>query len=725
MGVNVGNVTIRFSVQDQEVVRKALEQLGKDGDAALSKLDAAGKPVSRTMGAVSDVVGDLRARAQAAAGSLGPVGTFLGSLSPAGLAAGAAIGITVGALSKLIEGVDQLADKAGRMRDFGEQVGLTVARVQAFEIAGADVGVGAEKIAAGLSKLSAEMEQTRRGTGALFEEARRINPALAEQLARARDLTQFIDRLAGAWDGLTQSQRNALTRAAFGRGLDLGRVLGLVSEAGGSEALEQRMRDVIVLTDEQAKRLDDLKDAAERLRNSAWDRIWSIFAEATLRERLETAEWLDRVSRTLKEISEIGIAQSVLDFFRIAPGPIRNAPGLMESEGFVPPPVIPAALSPAVPAQAAIAANVPLPQPRPQIAGLDLTLSAEAQLNLERQRMAVLGAAATPAEQLRLKMKELAAATDNWSRDQAEGNRALEAFVQGQARAAVAARTRLGIVTEEELITRGLADLQEMRRNGFIKSDEEMAEAEHVMRKEVQATADALKVRGSDFPALTRLAQDADKLALNLDRELAGALSSSTSGIIEMAEGTKTLSAGLADLSTRILEAVANALLMKSVVGPLTNAVSGGLSSLFGGAGAPLSLSPSATGNVFGPGGLVPFARGGVVSRPMLFPFAGGTGLMGERGPEAIMPLSRLPDGRLGVASPAGAGPVTVNVMNAPAGTTARATSSPDGSGGTRIDVELRRMVEDMGERMLSDRGSPWARALSRSFGVNPARTIA
>jgi phage-related minor tail protein len=288
----------------------------------------------------------------------------------------------------------------------------------------------------------------------------------------------------------------------------------------------------------------------------------------------------------------------------------------------------------------------------------------------------------------------------------------------------VAARTRLGIATEEELITRGLADLQEMRRNGFIKSDEDMAQAERLMRKEVEATADALKVRGSDFPALTRLAQDADKLALNLDQDLAGALASSTSGIIEMAQGTKTLSAGLADLSTRILEAVANALLMKSVVGPLTNAVSGGLSSLFGGAGAPLSLSPSALGNVFGPGGLVPFARGGVVSRPMLFPFAGGTGLMGERGPEAIMPLSRLPDGRLGVTNAGGPGPVTVNVINAPAGVE-RVRSAPDGNGGTRIDVELRRMVEDMGERMLSDRGSPWARALSRTLGVNPARTIA
>jgi hypothetical protein len=60
MGVSVGNVTVRFSVQDQEAVRKALEQLGRDGDSALRKIDAAGKPVSRTMGSVSEIMGDLR-----------------------------------------------------------------------------------------------------------------------------------------------------------------------------------------------------------------------------------------------------------------------------------------------------------------------------------------------------------------------------------------------------------------------------------------------------------------------------------------------------------------------------------------------------------------------------------------------------------------------------------------------------------------------------------------
>ena len=100
------------------------------------------------MGSVSEIMSDLRARATATAELLGPVGTFLTSLGRAGLAAGAAIGVTVTGLFKLAEGADQLADKAGRIRDFGQQVGLTVVQVQALEIAGAEVGLKGEKIAA-------------------------------------------------------------------------------------------------------------------------------------------------------------------------------------------------------------------------------------------------------------------------------------------------------------------------------------------------------------------------------------------------------------------------------------------------------------------------------------------------------------------------------------------------------------------------------------------------
>jgi len=72
--------------------------------------------------------------------------------------------------------------------------------------------------------------------------------------------------------------------------------------------------------------------------------------------------------------------------------------------------------------------------------------------------------------------------------------------------------------------------------------------------------------------------------------------------------------------------------------------------------------SYSANGNVFAQNGIVPYAKGGIVDRPMMFPFAKGIGLMGEAGPEAIMPLKRGADGKLGVAGGSGGTSVTVNV---------------------------------------------------------------
>ena len=62
----------------------------------------------------------------------------------------------------------------------------------------------------------------------------------------------------------------------------------------------------------------------------------------------------------------------------------------------------------------------------------------------------------------------------------------------------------------------------------------------------------------------------------------------------------------------------------------------------------------------FAKGGVVPFADGGVVSTPSYFPMGGNLGLMGEAGPEAILPLQRSADGRLGVASAGGGASVNV-----------------------------------------------------------------
>ena len=94
---------------------------------------------------------------------------------------------------------------------------------------------------------------------------------------------------------------------------------------------------------------------------------------------------------------------------------------------------------------------------------------------------------------------------------------------------------------------------------------------------------------------------------------------------------------------------------------PVTSALGGTLAQ--GIAGAMGALMPFANGGAFTQGKVMPFANGGVVASPTSFPMRGGRGLMGEAGPEAIMPLARGADGRLGVQAAGGGRPVSV-VMN-------------------------------------------------------------
>ncbi|MGB3277798.1 MAG: phage tail tape measure protein [Pseudorhodobacter sp.] len=112
---------------------------------------------------------------------------------------------------------------------------------------------------------------------------------------------------------------------------------------------------------------------------------------------------------------------------------------------------------------------------------------------------------------------------------------------------------------------------------------------------------------------------------------------------------------------------------MKPVQNALGGLVANGVNSLLGG------LMPFADGGSFSQGRVMPFAKGGVVSSPTNFPMRGGMGLMGEAGPEAIMPLARGADGRLGVQAAGGGRAVTV-VMN---------ISTPDVAGFQRSQSQI------------------------------------
>jgi TP901 family phage tail tape measure protein len=120
----------------------------------------------------------------------------------------------------------------------------------------------------------------------------------------------------------------------------------------------------------------------------------------------------------------------------------------------------------------------------------------------------------------------------------------------------------------------------------------------------------------------------------------------------KLTEFVTTGKANFKELARSILADLARIAIRAAIIKPLTGMIGG----LFDG------FTTNANGNAFGQNGIIPYAKGGIVNSPTLFKFAKGTGLMGEAGPEAIIPLKRGRDGKLGVAGGGGGSPVTVNV---------------------------------------------------------------
>jgi phage-related minor tail protein len=129
---------------------------------------------------------------------------------------------------------------------------------------------------------------------------------------------------------------------------------------------------------------------------------------------------------------------------------------------------------------------------------------------------------------------------------------------------------------------------------------------------------------------LGRIGNLADGVARSISQGLRGALT----------EG-KSLKSMLGDIAKSFAD-----IALKAAIQPLGNMLGGLVENLF------KATNPAVT----------PFAKGGVIASPSYFPLGGGLGLAGEAGPEAIIPLQRGSDGRLGVGGGGGGINVTFNV---------------------------------------------------------------
>ncbi len=153
--------------------------------------------------------------------------------------------------------------------------------------------------------------------------------------------------------------------------------------------------------------------------------------------------------------------------------------------------------------------------------------------------------------------------------------------------------------------------------------------------------ADDLLDTATTLDGLAIKTRDLTSGANGFARAMTGAFASSVTGGRQLDDVLKSLALRLSDLA------------VKMAFKPLERSLAGGLESLLSG------LTSATTGAVqrSADGAIKPFAAGGVIGSPSYFPMMdGGVGLAGEAGPEAIMPLRRGADGRLGVAAGGGGG---------------------------------------------------------------------
>lgn len=134
----------------------------------------------------------------------------------------------------------------------------------------------------------------------------------------------------------------------------------------------------------------------------------------------------------------------------------------------------------------------------------------------------------------------------------------------------------------------------------------------------------------------------------------AGFAAAMTRAFTQATAGGKQFDTVMQGLALRVSSLAVTAA-FKPLASGLSTIMGQGFNSLFGAGPVPAAMKM---------GGIKPFAAGGVIGTPTYFPMStGGLGLAGEAGPEAIVPLSRGSDGRLGVAMNGGGGASNVTVQ--------------------------------------------------------------
>lgn len=740
-----GQVSIRFSVQDGEVVRQALENLGKDGQAALAKLDAAGKQPSAGLSALDKIVSALRERTVGLALSIGPAGQVLFAMGPAGIAAAAGIGATIAVLEKLKAAANELAEKSLGVRNFAETVGLSTDQVQALVAAGARLGRSPEQVQTFVEKFTSGMQQLRHGTGELLDQITRIDPVLAHQLAGAKTTAEAWDLVAAAYLRADRAgdifTRNAITRAIGGNrgGLGAGGLLGASAGAGGLQNLANDAAAAgAVIDKELIQKLAKLSAEIKQTNEDTSKIFASTFSEHVLENSKQVANsWLI-IAKAAREFSLSPSLEEFIKFFntvlsardiggdsadieKIIASLNTDIAALTKRKGQISASIIsekdPAVIRSLtselakvneqltefqrqrdfVQKQGPLKVTISKPSAANDVGGEEPRArssgpSAEFLLNRPgglRDEIALLGAAATPAEQFKLKILELVAAQEKHTASAATAARALGASVLAQEQASAAARERLGLITREELLSLNASQIDDAAAKGYVKNAQERASAEALVVKQIKETIEQQQIRNAQLPGLKQLEIAWGDLNKQFDQAATQGIGQLNSGLADMTLNSNLTTAGFQNLEKQLARTAVQ-MALNMTVGKLLSTVLQGIFGFInpGGLGLPLGkgLGTSPTGA----------AGGGSFD-------AGEWITVGENGPERVrfgsrvnvIPSNPIPT----IVSPSiasgAAGPVNVSLkFEDHAGVQAEQTGQTRSGNDIQLEFTLTKMIK-------------------------------
>lgn len=677
--------------------------------------------IDKTASAFSSATARMQAFSRTSATAARQSSDAFGATSIASRAAGAGIGLLTATLAPLAAGftaaalankVWQAGMKAADIGEQAEQIGLTTDALQAFRFQAAQNGVEVEQLDTAMMRLTASMGAASKGGEEQINLFNRLGVKLLDAQGELRSAGDVLPEVArGILSIGSESQRNATLIELFGRSGS--RMVTMLKDwAGGNEALiASAKRQGGVLDADVISKWDAVSDSmkrAELAANTTFAALGAPIATAALEHFnnvvAATKDGIDKLGGAWRYVRNLFTNDSTADLSvrqDTLRAQLENLKDSTDALDVAKVTQIKRDLAEISNTLAGRANVVTLPP-------ISVTPSAGVS---NPPTKAGGGSSAQPKV-----VDETAKAMEALAKFMKEANDNAEIFIANQEverQSLFMTKEAAGALRiEQDLLNRAKSD-------GIVLSDEN--------RNTLSGLAAQMAASAEKTRQLTEM--------FDLAKDVVGGFFSDFTQSLRQGQ---SLFEALGNAGMNALNKIADKLMQMAIDDLVGKAFGGGkggggggggflggiFGSLFGGSGGGGTGVGTGTGYTyangaaFAGGNVIPFARGGVVGRPTLFPMANGMGLMGEAGPEAVMPLRRGPGGRLGVeASGAGGGGVVVNIHNYAKGTEATAKQSKGPGGEMQIDVIVEMVEGKMAGRMARGQGS-LGRVIEGTYGV-------